>query len=93
MGSDIAVQLPAAFRRSPGNVHRSDIADPLAIRSRAAAQECFDPAMSSRAPLRAGTPSVCNRLDEDWIFHDYLNSQITRLLLRATMQRKISSYL
>jgi hypothetical protein len=49
MGSDIAVQLPAAFRRSPGNVHRSDIADPLAIRSRAAAQECFDPAMSSTA--------------------------------------------
>jgi hypothetical protein len=42
---------------------------------------------------RAGTHSVCDRLDEDWISHDYLGDQITRLLLWATMQRKISSYL
>ena len=44
-------------------------------------------------PHRAGTHSVCDRLDEDWISHDYLGDQITRLLLWATMQRRISSYL
>jgi hypothetical protein len=49
MGSDIAVRRPGAFRRSPGNVHRPDIAGPLAIRSRAAAQVCLDPAMSGTA--------------------------------------------
>jgi hypothetical protein len=26
---------------------------------------------------RAGTHSVCDRLDEDWIFHEYLGNQIT----------------
>ena len=49
MGSGIAVQRPRAFRLSPGNVHRPDIAGPLAIRSREAAQECFDPPVSSTA--------------------------------------------
>ena len=43
-------------------------------------------------PRRAGTHSVCDRLDEDWIFHDYSGDQITRLLVWATMQRTISSY-
>jgi hypothetical protein len=40
-------------------------------------------------PHRAGTHSVCDRLDEDWTSHDYLGNQITRLLLRTTMQPKI----
>ena len=38
---------------------------------------------------RARTHSVCDRLDEDWISHDYLGNQITRLLLWTTMQPKI----
>jgi hypothetical protein len=42
---------------------------------------------------RARTHSVCDRLDEDWISHDYLGNQITRLLLWTTMQLKLSSYL
>jgi len=92
MGSDIAVRRPGAFRRSPGNVHRPDIAGPLAIRSRAAAQACLDPACPAQ-PHRAGTDSVCDRLDEDWISHDYLGNQITRLLLWTTIQPRISTYL
>ena len=44
-------------------------------------------------PHRAGTHSVCDRLDEDWISHDYLGNQITRLLLWTTMQPRFSSYL
>jgi hypothetical protein len=79
MGSGIAVRRPGAFRRSPGNVHRPDIAGPLAIRSRAAAQECLDPAMASTAAQ--SWHSVCDCLDDDWISHDYLGNQITELLL------------
>jgi hypothetical protein len=30
---------------------------------------------------RAGTRSVCDRLDEDWILHDYLGDRMTRLLV------------
>ena len=32
-------------------------------------------------PHRAGTHSVCDCLDDDWISHDYLGNQITELLL------------
>ena len=92
MGSDIAVRRPGAFRRSPGNVHRPDIAGLLAIalgrrRRSVSIRRC--PAQ----PHRAGTHSVCDCLDDDWISHDYLGNQITRLLLWTTMQPKISSYL
>jgi len=44
-------------------------------------------------PHRAGTHSVCDRLDKDCISHDYLGNQITRLLLWTTIQPRISTYL
>ena len=88
MGSDIAVRRPGAFRRSPGNVHRPDIAarwqSALGRRRR-----CVSIRRCPAQPHRAGTHSVCDRLDEDWTSHDYLGNQITRLLLRTTIQPKI----
>ena len=92
MGSDIAVRRPGAFRRSPGmftvRILPARWQSALGRRRRSVSiRRC--PAQ----PHRAGTHSVCDRLDEDWISHDYLGDQITRLLLWTTMQRKISSYL
>jgi hypothetical protein len=85
LGSDIAVQPPAAFRWLPGNVRRLDNAGQIAPRPRRHSS------VSIRRLGRVPTHGVCNRLNAERTLHDALRARTTDRWLDR-MQRTIGSY-